>query len=94
MLIDHLPLQVLAGEKLIVTAGAVDSHVHYICPQLWTEVSQLLFWLRVSNLELSCFCVVRLLLLGSQLSLEEVRVPQRDRTLRLARLVELTFRTW
>jgi len=30
--------QVIAGEKLIVTAGALDVHVHYICTQLWTEV--------------------------------------------------------
>ncbi|EJU04564.1 urease [Dacryopinax primogenitus] len=29
--------EVIAGEKLIVTAGAVDAHVHYICPQQWTE---------------------------------------------------------
>lgn len=25
--------EVIAGEKLIVTAGALDIHVHYICPQ-------------------------------------------------------------
>ncbi|KAF8642029.1 hypothetical protein AX16_009750 [Volvariella volvacea WC 439] len=25
--------EVIAGEKLIVTAGAIDSHIHYICPQ-------------------------------------------------------------
>ncbi|EPQ54001.1 urease, partial [Gloeophyllum trabeum ATCC 11539] len=25
--------EVIAGEKLILTAGAVDAHVHYICPQ-------------------------------------------------------------
>ncbi|CCM04988.1 uncharacterized protein FIBRA_07186 [Fibroporia radiculosa] len=25
--------EALAGEKLIVTAGAIDAHVHYICPQ-------------------------------------------------------------
>lgn len=25
--------EVIAGEKLIITAGAVDAHVHYICPQ-------------------------------------------------------------
>lgn len=30
--------EVIAGEKLIITAGALDVHVHYICPQLWTEV--------------------------------------------------------
>jgi len=25
--------EVIAGEKLIVTAGAVDAHIHFICPQ-------------------------------------------------------------
>ncbi len=25
--------ELIAGEKLIVTAGAIDAHVHYICPQ-------------------------------------------------------------
>ncbi|QRV90400.1 amidohydrolase family protein [Ceratobasidium sp. AG-Ba] len=29
--------EVIAGEKLIVTAGALDAHVHYICPQQWPE---------------------------------------------------------
>ncbi|BGP52043.1 Urease [Rhodotorula kratochvilovae] len=29
--------EVIAGEKLILTAGAIDAHVHYICPQLCTE---------------------------------------------------------
>ncbi|GAA6019361.1 hypothetical protein JCM11491_000909 [Sporobolomyces phaffii] len=29
--------EVVAGEKLIVTAGAIDAHVHYICPQLCDE---------------------------------------------------------
>ncbi|KAI9000536.1 urease [Trametes punicea] len=29
--------EVIAGEKLIVTAGAVDAHCHYICPQQVTE---------------------------------------------------------
>lgn len=29
--------EVIAGEKLIVTAGAVDVHVHYICPQQVNE---------------------------------------------------------
>jgi urease len=33
---------VIAGEKLILTAGALDVHVHYICTQLWTEVSSFL----------------------------------------------------
>ena len=25
--------EVIAGEKMIITAGGVDSHIHYICPQ-------------------------------------------------------------
>ena len=29
--------EVIAGEKLIVTAGAIDTHVHFICPQQVTE---------------------------------------------------------
>lgn len=29
--------EVIAGEKLIVTAGGIDAHVHYICPQQWQE---------------------------------------------------------
>lgn len=29
--------EVIAGEKLIVTAGALDVHVHFICPQQVTE---------------------------------------------------------
>ncbi|GAA5896085.1 hypothetical protein JCM5296_006240 [Sporobolomyces johnsonii] len=29
--------EVIAGEKMIVTAGAIDAHVHYICPQLCNE---------------------------------------------------------
>ena len=29
--------EVIAGEKLIITAGAIDAHVHYICPQLVPE---------------------------------------------------------
>ncbi|KAK6907123.1 urease [Kwoniella mangroviensis CBS 8507] len=29
--------EAIAGEKLIVTAGALDVHVHYICTQLWPE---------------------------------------------------------
>jgi urease len=28
---------VIAGESLIITAGAIDSHVHYICPQQFEE---------------------------------------------------------
>jgi urease subunit alpha len=29
--------EVIAGEHLIVTAGAIDSHVHFICPELAAE---------------------------------------------------------
>ncbi|XP_024531484.1 urease isoform X1 [Selaginella moellendorffii] len=29
--------EVVAGEGLILTAGGIDSHVHFICPQLSTE---------------------------------------------------------
>jgi urease len=29
--------EVIAGEHLILTAGAIDAHVHYICPQQVTE---------------------------------------------------------
>lgn len=29
--------EVIAGEKLIITAGGIDAHVHYICPQQWPE---------------------------------------------------------
>ncbi|KAG8694768.1 Urease, partial [Ceratobasidium sp. 394] len=32
-----LSTEVIAGEKLIVTTGAIDAHVHYICPQQWEE---------------------------------------------------------
>ncbi|KAL4072616.1 hypothetical protein V8B97DRAFT_1870184 [Scleroderma yunnanense] len=29
--------EVIAGEKLLITSGAIDVHVHYICPQLVPE---------------------------------------------------------
>lgn len=29
--------EVIAGEKLIVTAGTIDAHCHFICPQQVTE---------------------------------------------------------
>jgi urease len=29
--------EVIAGEGMIITAGAVDSHVHFVCPQLLEE---------------------------------------------------------
>ena len=31
------PTEALAGEKMILTAGALDTHVHFICPQLVDE---------------------------------------------------------
>jgi urease alpha subunit len=31
-------MQVISGEGLIVTAGGMDAHVHYICPQIAQEV--------------------------------------------------------
>jgi hypothetical protein len=30
--------EVIAGEKMIITAGGIDAHVHYICVDLWREV--------------------------------------------------------
>ena len=30
--------EVIAGEKLIATAGAIDAHIHFICPQQCEEV--------------------------------------------------------
>jgi urease len=35
---------VIAGEGLIVTAGGIDTHVHYICPQIAEEVSVDVHW--------------------------------------------------
>jgi urease len=29
--------EVLAGEGHIFTAGAIDTHIHFICPQICTE---------------------------------------------------------
>ena len=29
--------EVIAGEGMIVTAGGIDCHVHFICPQLAQE---------------------------------------------------------
>ena len=36
-LIVGVTTEVIAGEGLICTAGALDTHVHYICPQLLPE---------------------------------------------------------
>jgi urease alpha subunit len=30
--------EVLAGEGKILTAGALDTHIHFICPQICWEV--------------------------------------------------------
>lgn len=32
--------EVLAGEGKILTAGGLDTHIHFICPQICTEVSE------------------------------------------------------
>jgi urease len=32
--------EILAGEGKIVTAGAIDTHIHFICPQICVEVLQ------------------------------------------------------
>jgi imidazolonepropionase-like amidohydrolase len=37
--------EVIAGEKLIVTAGAIDAHIHFICPQQCEEVKPILLHL-------------------------------------------------
>lgn len=29
--------EVIAGEGMIITAGGIDCHVHFICPQLAQE---------------------------------------------------------
>eukprot|EP00158_Paraphelidium_tribonemae_P007521 Partr_v1_DN28277_c3_g1_i2_m76374 putative Urea amidohydrolase len=29
--------EVLSGEGRIITAGGIDTHIHFICPQLWVE---------------------------------------------------------
>jgi urease len=42
--------EALAGEGQIFTAGAIDSHVHYICPQMCFEVS-FIFYLCVTESE-------------------------------------------
>ena len=33
----QLNTEVIAGEGMIVTAGGIDCHVHFICPQLYQE---------------------------------------------------------
>ncbi|KAK6160380.1 hypothetical protein DH2020_003761 [Rehmannia glutinosa] len=40
--------EVIAGEGMIVTAGAIDCHVHFICPQLAYEAITSAFILRMS----------------------------------------------
>ena len=36
-MVTGVTTEVLAGEKMIVTAGAIDTHVHFICPQIIDE---------------------------------------------------------
>jgi urease len=45
--------EVLAGEGHLFTAGAIDTHIHFICPQLATEVSTvmiLLYYIILMNM--------------------------------------------
>lgn len=50
--------EVIAGEGMIVTAGAIDCHVHFICPQLAheaiasgeTSLLRMQNWKRLCNL--------------------------------------------
>lgn len=44
MIVRHINLyfnqvntEAIAGEGMIITAGAIDCHVHFICPQLAHE---------------------------------------------------------
>lgn len=34
LILSQANTEVIAGERFIVTAGAIDCHVHFICPQL------------------------------------------------------------
>lgn len=36
-LLDQASTEAIAGEGFIVTAGAIDCHVHFICPHLAYE---------------------------------------------------------
>lgn len=47
--------EVLAGEGKIVTAGAIDTHVHFICPQLCDEVCLMLAGCGLFDLLGDCF---------------------------------------
>jgi urease alpha subunit len=31
--------EVIAGEKMILTAGGIDAHIHFICPQQIAEAA-------------------------------------------------------
>ena len=41
--------EVIAGEGKIVTAGAIDCHVHFICPQLAYEA--------IASGKITCFLI-------------------------------------
>ena len=49
-LLNQVSTEVIAGEGMIVTAGAIDCHVHFICPQLAYEAissGEISAWLEV-----------------------------------------------
>ena len=73
--------EVIAGEGLIVTAGAVDAHVHFICPQ------QLIEGLASGNLLSSFYGVLCYMEVSQGLrhSLVEGQVLQRELVRRHAR---------
>lgn len=69
--------EVIAGEKLIITAGAIDAHVHYICVDLWREVCRSLGAYLQSTLTMT---PPRHLHRASQLSSAVVPAPRQERT--------------
>ena len=40
-LVVGVTTEVISGEGLLVTAGGVDTHIHFICPSRWTRQSLL-----------------------------------------------------
>ena len=55
--------EVIAGEGSIVTAGGIDSHIHFICPQQIDEA----------------LCSGVTTMLGGVLALQRAPMPQRAR---------------
>jgi urease len=61
--------EVIAGEGKVLTAGAIDAHIHFICPQQCEEVSVF------STDQVQCRLGRRPLQAEQRLLLVEVRVP-------------------